>query len=204
MSVLMASYRRAWFSRMMERDNRIFDATIISNLRQATAFFASATLISLGAGAAALGNLEGVQTVTDDLRISEVPQLYIEVKLLIFMAILLHAFLTFVWSNRLFGYCAVMAGAIPNDPNDKDARIMADRAANLSITAARALNRGLRAVYYALAAGAWLLGDWAMITACAVVSLALLRREFFSQSRDAVVFVPELEEYEKGKANEKS
>lgn len=202
MSALMASYRYAWFRQMAERDNRIFDAQIIANLRQATAFFASATMISLGAGAAALGNLERVQDVTADLQIAQAPQWFIEIKLLIFMAILLNAFLTFVWSNRLFGYCAVICGAMPNDPQDPDARVMAKRAAAVSINAARAFNRGLRAVYYALAASAWLLGEWALVAASVAVSMVLLRREFFSQSRAAVAFVPPRSAYERSMEHE--
>ena len=57
-SHLMANYRRAWMVHMVTRDPRIFDAQILSSLRQGTSFFASATMIALGAGLALLGRRE--------------------------------------------------------------------------------------------------------------------------------------------------
>ncbi|MCK5502044.1 MAG: DUF599 domain-containing protein, partial [Tritonibacter mobilis] len=57
-SLLMADFRREWMKEMVTRSPRIFDSQVISSLRQATAFFASATMLALGAGLALIGNTE--------------------------------------------------------------------------------------------------------------------------------------------------
>ena len=41
LNVRMNEHRRAWMERMLERDNRIVDANIMSSLQNGTAFFAS-------------------------------------------------------------------------------------------------------------------------------------------------------------------
>lgn len=103
------------------------------------------------------------------------------------VAVLVVAFLKFVWSHRLFGYCAVVLAAVPNDPSHPDAARYAEKSAKLNTYAARSFNRGLRAMYFALAALAWLLGAWAMIAATLMTLAVLYRREFNSQSRAALV-----------------
>ena len=55
-SELMSEYRREWMREFVTRQPRIFDATVIDSLRQATAFFASASMLALGGGLAVLGN----------------------------------------------------------------------------------------------------------------------------------------------------
>jgi uncharacterized membrane protein len=186
----MAQYRREWMVQMVARDARIFDAQLLGSLRQGTAFFASATLIAIGGALAMLGDLERVMGIADDLTPETVPVIVWEVKILLILVFLTNAFLKFVWSNRLFGYCAVIMAAVPNDPSDAAALPRARKAAEINITAARGFNRGLRAIYFALTAAAWLLGPEALIGATAITGLMLLRREFASQSR-AVLLQPD-------------
>ena len=50
MSSLMAGFRREWMVQMVTREPRIFDAQIVSSLRQGTAFFASTCMIAIGGG----------------------------------------------------------------------------------------------------------------------------------------------------------
>ncbi|MFU8779194.1 MAG: DUF599 domain-containing protein [Roseovarius sp.] len=187
---LMAQYRREWMVQMVARDARIFDAQLLGSLRQGTAFFASATLIAIGGALAMLGDLERVMGIADDLTPDIVPVIVWEVKILLILIFLTNAFLKFVWSNRLFGYCAVIMAAVPNDPSDAAALPRARKAAEINITAARGFNRGLRAIYFALTAAAWLLGPEALIGATVITGLMLLRREFASQSR-AVLLQPD-------------
>ncbi|EAQ24378.1 DUF599 domain-containing protein [Roseovarius sp. 217] len=182
-TALMAQYRREWMVQMVARDARIFDAQLLASLRQGTAFFASATLIAIGGALAMLGDLDRVMGIADDLTPATVPVIVWEVKILVILIFLTNAFLKFVWSNRLFGYCAVIMAAVPNDPTDPAALPRARKAAEINITAARGFNRGLRAIYFALTAAAWLLGPIALIGGTTVTCLVLLRREFASQSR---------------------
>lgn len=189
-SNLMAQYRREWMVQFVSRDPRIFDSQIIGQLRQGTSFFASATLIAIGGTLALLGDVERLIGLTDDLTKGSVPVIVWEVKILVVVAFLTNAFLKFVWSNRLFGYCAVLMGAVPNDAADPAAPVRALKAAEINIAAARGFNRGLRALYFALASAAWLFGAVALLVAVAVTLGVLLRREFASVSR-AVLMRPE-------------
>ena len=186
-SNLMAEYRREWMKQFVSRDPRIFDAQVIGQLRQGTSFFASAALIAIGGTLALLGDLDRVMGVAEDLTAGDKPVLVWEIKILLIMVFLVNAFLKFVWSNRLFGYCAVMMGAVPNSADHPAALPRAAKAAEINITAARGFNRGLRSLYCALAAAAWLLGGYALIAAAVLTALVLLRREFTSASRDVLM-----------------
>jgi uncharacterized membrane protein len=184
-TMLMETYRRDWMAQMVTRQPRIFDASIIESLRQGTAFFASTCMIAIGGGVAVIGNSDRVRGLTDDLTIiaGEVP---VEVKIIAVLLLLANALLKFVWSNRLFGYCSILMAAVPNDPMDPRAYPRAAQAADINITAARSFNRGLRAIYFALAALAWLLGPWALMAGTAAAALVMLRREFASASRRVI------------------
>jgi hypothetical protein len=72
--------------------------------------------------------------------------------------LLTHAFLKFVWANRVFGYASVTMGAVPLRARPPRALPRAMRAAELIIRAALNFNRGLRSMYFALASLAWLAG----------------------------------------------
>lgn len=183
---LMVSYRRGWMEQLVTRDSRIFDAQIMANLRQGMAFFASATMIAIGGGLALLGNTERLMGIARDLTLETDPSVVWEVKVLVMLGFLANGFFKFVWAHRLYGYCAVIMAAVPNDPGDPHAGVMAVRAAEINITGARSFNRGLRSVYFALAAAAWMLGPWALIAATLSTVLILVRREFASQSHLAL------------------
>lgn len=182
-SRLVAQYRYDWMRQMVTRQPRVFDSSILSNMRQGTSFFASATMIGIGGGMALLGNTERLSGVAADLAQAEAPVLVWEVRILLVIGFLTHAFLSFVWAHRLFGYCAVVMASVPNDPEDAQALPRAKQAGALSNTAARSFNRGLRSVYFAIAALAWFAGPLALIGATLITLFVLWRREFASRSR---------------------
>jgi uncharacterized membrane protein len=186
-SQIMAEFRREWMRQFVKRDPRIFDSQIIASLRQGTAFFASASMIAIGGGFALLGNAERLRGVAQDLTMESDPIFLLEVKLLVLLLFAANAFLKFVWSHRLFGYCSVIMSAVPIEPDDPKALPMALQAAEINITAARGYNRGLRSVYFGIASSAWLLGAGPLILATAVTLLVILRREFASQSRHVLL-----------------
>ncbi|MEP5155081.1 DUF599 domain-containing protein, partial [Planktotalea sp.] len=136
-SVVMAEYRREWMRQMITRDPRIYDATILGNLRQGTAFFASASMISIGGILALVGNTEQLIGIAGDLSIDHVPEIVWEVKLIVTLFFVTNAFLKFVWSNRLFGYCAVVMSSVPNEIDHPLTMPRAMKAAEINITAAR-------------------------------------------------------------------
>lgn len=186
-SSIMAGYRRQWMVEMIARDVRIFDAQTLGTLRQSTAFFASTCVIAIGGALALIGNAEQVAGVAADLTVAQDPAIVWELKLLVIVVFLTNAFLKFVWSNRLFGYCSVLVGATPNNPDDPKAASFGHKAAELNIAAARSFNRGLRAVYFGLATVAWLAGPELLILAAIVTFLVIWRREFASQSRKVLL-----------------
>jgi uncharacterized membrane protein len=181
-SVIMADYRRNWLREFVTRSPRIFDANVIDSLRQGTAFFASTCMIAIGGGVALIGNSSRLEGLAQDLTL-QAEGVVLELKIVLVIAFLANALLKFVWAHRLFGYCAILMAAVPNDPNDPNAFHRADQAALVNIFAARSFNRGLRAIYFALAALGWIIGPAALIIASLITAIVLIRREFASQSR---------------------
>jgi uncharacterized membrane protein len=181
-SHLMKDYRRRWLVEFLTRDPRVFDIALIDSLRQSAGFFISGAMIAIGGGVAMIGNTTTLQGLAQDLTLgAETAQL--RIKLIVVVAFLGNALLKFVWSHRLFGYCAIMMAAIPNDYTNPMARPRADQTAEIIITAARSFNRGLNAIYFALAGLAWLIGPKALIWAVILTMGVLIRREFASRSR---------------------
>lgn len=185
-TILMQDYRRDWMRQFVTRQPRIFDATLIDSLRQGTAFFASACMIAIGGGVALIGNSDRLRGLAQDLTLDPAT-VQVELKIILALAFLANALLKFVWAHRLFGYCAILMAAVPNDPGHHEAEHRALQAADINITAARNFNRGLRSVYYALAALGWLFGPIALGLAGVACSIVLMRREFASQSRDVML-----------------
>lgn len=185
-SVLMMRFRREWMVHFITRDPRIFDSNILTSLREGTAFFASACMIATGGILALIGNTDQLQGLAQELALAGGGILW-ELKPLVTMFFVVNAFLKFVWSHRLFGYCAIIMAAVPNDPDDPMTRDRAMQAADLNITAARSFNAGLRSVYFALGSLGWLAGPWALMLGTGVVLFVTWRREFASTSRQVIM-----------------
>ena len=186
-TILMQRYRRDWMREMLTRQPRIFDATILSSLRQGTTFMTSASMIAVGGVLALAGNAERLDSIVMEVGIAGQSAVYWQAKLGVVALLLTHAVFKFIWSNRLFGYCAVVMASVPNDTTNALAAPRAERAAELNIRAALNFNRGLRSVYFAFATLGWILGPVGLLVATAVTVQALLSREFASTSRSVLV-----------------
>ena len=185
-SKLMERYRHDWMVEFVTRQPRIFDATMIDNLRQSVAFFVSASMIAIGGGIAMIGNPAMLLAIARDLTLpTEMAGLQLRVALVV--AFLANALLKFIWAHRLFGYCAIMMAGVPNDPAHPEARHRAAQAADINITGAKSFNRGLRSIYFALGALGWLAGPLGLTVGTVVISLTLLRRDFASTSRQVML-----------------
>lgn len=188
---LMAAHRSGWMERMADREMRIADAALLTILHQGAAFFASATLIVIGGVVVMIADAGRLIAVFVDLSEGSAPpgRAVLEAKLLFLLSVLVVAFLKFVWSNRLFGYCAILIGATPQPEemgSDQNRAAMVRRSAALNTRAGRSFNRGLRLLYFALAALTWLIGPGAMILATALTAGMLYRREFRSATREII------------------
>lgn len=186
-SSLMAAYRREWMVQFVTRQPRIFDSQIVGQLRQGTAFFASGSMIAIGGGLALLGNAERLRGLAQDLTQHTDPMVVWEIKVFVMLAFAVNAFLKFVWSHRLFGYCSVLMASVPNEADHPDALPRAAKAGEINILAARGYNRGLRSVYFGIGSAAWLAGPWALMAAALFTGGVILRREFASQSRGVLL-----------------
>lgn len=186
-TTLMADYRRDWMRMMAAREVRIFDSQILASLRQGTSFFASTVLLSIGGVLALAGNPAPLTGLAAGLTQDRDPEVLWQLKLLVVAVLLALAFLRFVWANRVFGYCAVVMASVPNDVADPDCKPRAMRAAELNIRAAVNFNRGLQAVYYAIAAAAWLVGPAALVAATVVTTWIVWSREFASIPRQVIL-----------------
>ncbi|MDS9467800.1 DUF599 domain-containing protein [Paracoccus sp. MBLB3053] len=186
-SVLMKEYRREWMRQFVTREPRIFDSNILASLREGTAFFASACMIAIGGGLALIGNTDQLAGVARQFDMEHVPALKWEIKIVVALFFVANALLRFIWSHRLFGYCAIMMAAVPNEIDDANAVPRALQAAEINITAAKSFNSGLRCVYFALGALGWLAGPLWLIVATMAVLAITIRREFASSSRRVIL-----------------
>lgn len=184
--LLMEGYRREWMRQFVTRSPRIFDSAIIDSLRHGTTFFASTALIAIGGGFALIGNPGRLTELASGLALETGPALLWETKILVAVLLGANAFLKFVWSHRLFNYCAIVMASVPNEVGP-EAYARAAQAAEVNINAAKGFNRGLRSVYFALASLAWLLGPLALTGAAVFTTAMLWRREFASTSRGALL-----------------
>ncbi|MEM7505259.1 MAG: DUF599 family protein [Pseudomonadota bacterium] len=188
-AVLMAGYRKAWMSELPNRELKMYDAMLMVNLRAGATFFASGCMLAIGGVIALLGQSDRLVALAQDLAMTDaVSRVAWEAKLIFIVILLVQAFLRFIWAHRIFGYCAVLMGTIPDrqsGPPVPTERTLAavTRAGELNVTASRSFNRGMRTVYFTLAALAWFLGPWMLIGATALIMLNLFRIEFLSNTR---------------------
>lgn len=185
----MQQQRLAWLTRMGARDNRIVDTQITASLQNGSAFFASASMIALGAAVGMLRATDEALRVFDSLPFNATPSRAVwELKLVGLAVIFGYAFFKFAWSYRLFNYSAILIGATPpHDDPDAAARDRAvRRAALMNIAAGRHFARGQRALFFAVAYLGWFVSPWLFIVLTLFVVMAMSRRQFSSDARDAV------------------
>jgi uncharacterized membrane protein len=181
---VMSAYRRDWWTRIIDRELRMIDTSIVANLTNSATFFASTTLLILGGLLALLGTTEKVVAVVRGLPFNarSTSELW-EIKILLLIGIFMYAFFKFTWSLRQFNFSSVLIGAAPKVPErpelEKD---YIERAAHLSTFASESFNNGLRSYYFALAALAWFLNGWFLMAVTTWVVFVLYWREFRSDT----------------------
>lgn len=185
----MDRYRRDWMLRMIERDNRMVDVNIMRNLTRSSQFFASTTMLVLGALLALLGYVQQAMDVVSGLPFTvKASQRLLEIKMLLLVLIFVYAFFKFSWAIRQLGFCSTLVGAAPKMPKENPEQFAAEvnRIAAITSYAGTNFNNGLRAYYFALAAMTWFLHPYLMLVATAWVVYVLQRREFASQTLRAL------------------
>ncbi len=178
---VMHAHRYEWMRRMLERESRIVDASILNNLLQGVSFFASTTLLILLGMVTILGATDRVILLVRELPFtSKMTLVQWELKLLVLIIIFVHAFFKFTWAMRQFNYCSILVGSAPPPGDESVHDNYARRAALVSTQAAKDYNQGLRAYYFALAALGWFMSPWMFVSATTVVVAVLYWREYYS------------------------
>lgn len=176
--------RKTWMNVMIDRENRMLDMLILSNLSQGNAFFASTAIVIAGAFATVLGSSSEFNSVLEHIPFSTPSEPYIfNVKLLFIVVIFLTAFFKFAWAYRLTHYTSIMVGATPlrTDDNLEQCKRHTSRVADLAGLAGYHSNGGLHTYYYGIAACGWLFNPYLFMLATTLVVLVLYRREYLSR-----------------------
>ncbi|MEM7258579.1 MAG: DUF599 family protein [Pseudomonadota bacterium] len=194
----MAMHRQHWMHNMVHRDPKMADALIQNTLQYGVLFFASTTILLIGALMAGLGASEKAIALLSDLPfVVEPSRTAWEIKVLMVIFIFTFAFFKFAWSYRLFNYVLVLMGAAPDisakasmQHCDDQSRMhiyeqkyldnYAKCVGKLHALGARHFTTGLNSYFFALAAVAWFLDARLFILATIWVSIVLYRRAFRS------------------------
>jgi len=182
----MDRYTREWLVQMAGRDNRMVDINVMRNLTRSSQFFASTTMLILGALVALMGYAEKAASVVAELPFTlQGSERVWEFKILVLLMIFVYAFFKFSWSIRQFGFCSILVGATKKPtPTPELYAVHTDRIAAIVSFANRNFNQGLRAYYFGVAAMSWFLHPALMIAMTLGVIYVLYQREFRSQTLD--------------------
>lgn len=192
LTTAMNRQREAWMRTMARRELRMIDTGIMLGLQQGTAFFASSALLAIGGCFALIGASDQVLGVLSELPFSRPPSRPIfEIKVIGLILLLAYAFFKFGWSYRLFNYCSILVGAVPvikdETGNSEETDKAVVRAARMNILAGKHFNAGLRGIFFSIAYLGWFIGPAVFALSTVVLAAVLVRRQFFSAARRAVL-----------------
>jgi uncharacterized membrane protein len=183
----MRLYRREWFKRVLQHDNRIADIAAFNNLGASATFFASTAILILGGLVAMLGTTDRIMDVVADLPFARPEsELLSRVKIILLIGVFVYAFFKFTWSIRQYHFSTILVGAAPltKAPQEHDDYI--DTITRVTSHAAEDFNQGLRAYYFAFAGVAWFFHPWLSVASSALVVYILHQREFQSRTLRAL------------------
>jgi len=181
----MHDVRKRWMARMLKRENRIVDTTIISTQMRSVGLFASTSIFIMGGLVAILGAVDEAIAVASNFPLLAVQasSTMWEIKVITLLVIFAYAFFKFAWSLRQFNYALVAIGAAPLvDEAQAGSEKIAERLAKISSMAANSFNRGIRSYYFGLAVLTWVAHPLFFMLSSVWVVLVLYRREFRSQT----------------------
>lgn len=191
-------HRRAWMLAMLQRDIRVSDASLLSNLERNTSFLASTAIFIIAGLVTILASIEKVYAMLQAIPFAQghISLLQLQFKIVLLLLIYIYAFFTLTWSLRQYGFCAVLVGAAPvylhGEPVDDVGWRFARGASKIIDQAGHSYNYGLRAFYFSLSILAWLLNTWVFLLAVTLVVLVLFRREFHSGTLHALISASDL------------
>jgi uncharacterized membrane protein len=176
--------RRQWMLQTTYRDVRVLDGVVVQQLSSTASFFASTTILIIGALLAVLGATEQASDLVREIPFAARTSLLVfDFKVVLLAGIFVYAFFRFTWCIRQYSVGVLLVAAAPEAASindDAQRQAFADRAGRVMGLAAESFNDGLRAYYLSFAAVSWFVSPWAMLAATATVIWVLYRREFRS------------------------
>lgn len=193
LSRLMDRERQNWMRALTKRDVRMVDTAIMGSLQNGTAFFASTSLIALGASLTLLNQSDRVFTIVSELPVAMLTptKQALEFKVLGLAVVYGYAFFKFGWSYRLYNYAAILIGAIP--PLSEDPAIVrraTERAADMQVHAGHHFHWGLRSLFFSIGYLGWFVGPIVFLFSSTLIVVILTRRQFWSPARLALLDQP--------------
>jgi len=175
-------YRLDWAYRMLERDVRVTDSTLIGNLMTSVSFYANTTIYIIAGLFAALGAADKLLGVAADLPFAGPgSRELLEIKLILVLGSFVFAYFKFTWSLRQFNLLSILVGAAPTGATgDPAIDAYARQVAGCNNLAGDDFNRGIRAYYFGLAAAGWLFHPLILALAALLVCVVLYRRDYRS------------------------
>jgi len=176
--------RIEWMRVLLRRNPKMFDALIQNQFQQGVLFFASTSILIVGAMLAGMGATDEAMEVLTDLPFSSPSTRTVwNMKILLVTFIFIFSFFKFAWSYRQFNYVMIVAGAAPDPATGSENAIeaYAQKLAAMHAIAAFHFTTGLNAYFFALASFAWFLNAWAFILATLWITSVLFRRAFASK-----------------------
>jgi uncharacterized membrane protein len=189
LSYQMNRHRHRWMLETSLRRVRIMDVGIAAGLQQGTAFFASTSILAIGACFALLTSTDSILQILTDIGFDpETTPAEWEIKILGLALIYAYAFFKFGWAYRLFNYGTILMGAMPDgDPPPEEGQAFAENAAGMMVLAGQHFTRGQRAFFFSVGYLGWFFGAGALIASTLFVLAVLGRRQFFSRARALAV-----------------
>lgn len=184
LSRALRSHREAWARRLLNREMRMTDASLLANQERVVGFFASTTLLLMAAVLTALTTSEKIAELTSHIPFTVHQSTgQIEAKLALLLLILIYAFFKVTWSLRQYGFAAVVIGGAP-DPSEQltpeQCTTFAKNLAKIMDSAGHDNNSCLRAYYFSLSVVCWLSGTLPFLVAATLTVFVLYNREFRS------------------------
>ena len=175
-------YRLAWAYRMLERDVRVTDSTLIGNLMTSVSFYANTTIYIIAGLFAAISAADQLLGFAADLPFAGAgSRELLEMKLMLVLGSFVFAYFKFTWSLRQFNLLSILVGAAPiGQPGQPEIESYARRVAGANNLAGDDFNRGIRAYYFGLAASGWLLHPALLALLAVGVTFVLYRRDYRS------------------------
>ena len=177
--------RRQWMLQTTYREVRVLDGVVVQQLSGTASFFASTTILIVGAIVAVLGATEKASDLVREIPFAARTSLLVfDFKLMVLAAIFVYAFFRFTWCIRQYSVGVLLVAAAPEAAaiaDEAQRQDFADRAGRVMGLAAESFNDGLRAYYMSFAALSWFVSPWAMLAASAGVIWVLYWREFRSE-----------------------